>query len=56
MGVVLALLWRSIRLAACPVINVLPVAAVLALSAVFGVFAQFGDHHGGGGLPRDRRR
>jgi predicted RND superfamily exporter protein len=38
MGVVLGLLWRSIRLAVLSLlINVLPVAAVLALSAVFGV-------------------
>jgi len=38
MGVVLGLLWRSVRLAVLSLwINVLPVAAVLALSAVFGV-------------------
>jgi uncharacterized protein len=38
MGVVLALLWRSARLAAVSLfINVLPVAAVLAVAAVVGV-------------------
>jgi uncharacterized protein len=38
MGVVLALLWRSARLAALSLlINVLPVAAVLALAAVAGI-------------------
>ena len=38
MGVVLALLWRSVRLAVLSLfINVLPVAAVLALAAVAGI-------------------
>jgi hypothetical protein len=55
MGVVLALLWRSARLAALSLlINVLPVAAVLALAATVGLIAEFRDHHGGGRLPGDR--